>query len=87
MSNKYVHGYSEREALRLHDQAMTLEELLHSDTHYQPGEKVLEAGCGIGAQTVILSKNSPVLISLPSTFQMTLLNLPCSGLKIMVFPM
>lgn len=59
MNNKYVHGYSEREALRLHDQAMTLEELLHSDTHYQPGEKVLEAGCGIGAQTVILSKNSP----------------------------
>jgi len=59
MSNKYVHGYSEREALRLHDQATTLEELLHSDTHYQPREKVLEAGCGIGAQTVILSKNSP----------------------------
>lgn len=59
MSNKYVHGYSEREALRLHDQATTLEELLHSDTHYQQGEKVLEAGCGIGAQTVILSKNSP----------------------------
>jgi ubiquinone/menaquinone biosynthesis C-methylase UbiE len=59
MSNKYVHGYSEREALRLHDQATTLEELLHSDTHYYRGEKVLEAGCGIGAQTVILSKNSP----------------------------
>ncbi|MCC7576528.1 MAG: methyltransferase domain-containing protein [Methanomethylovorans sp.] len=58
-SNDYVHGYSDREALRLHDQATTLEALLHGDTLYQPAEKVLEAGCGIGAQTVILSKNSP----------------------------
>ncbi|MDG6243348.1 MAG: methyltransferase domain-containing protein [Methanolobus sp.] len=58
-SKDYVHGYSEREALRLCDQASTLEELLHSDTKYPPGSKVLEAGCGIGAQTVILSKNSP----------------------------
>ncbi len=55
----YVHGYSERESVRLCDQANTLEELLHSDTKYPPNSKVLEAGCGIGAQTVILSKNSP----------------------------
>ncbi|MDK2831685.1 MAG: hypothetical protein PWQ75_1437 [Methanolobus sp.] len=59
VSNDYVHGYSEREASRLCDQANTLEELLHSDTKYPSGSKVLEAGCGIGAQTVILSKNSP----------------------------
>lgn len=58
-SNDYVHGYSERESVRLSDQANTLEELLHSDTKYPAGSKVLEAGCGIGAQTVILSKNSP----------------------------
>lgn len=58
-SHDYVHGYSEREAVRLSDQANTLEELLHSDTKYPAGSKVLEAGCGIGAQTVILSKNSP----------------------------
>jgi ubiquinone/menaquinone biosynthesis C-methylase UbiE len=56
---EYVHGYSEREALRLEEQADTLEELLHSDTIYPPGEKILEAGCGIGAQTVILAKNNP----------------------------
>ncbi|WP_407355508.1 methyltransferase domain-containing protein [Methanolobus sp. WCC5] len=55
----YVHGYSERESVRLSDQASTLEELLHSDTKYPPGSRVLEAGCGIGAQTVILAKNSP----------------------------
>ncbi|MDW7731540.1 MAG: methyltransferase domain-containing protein [Methanolobus sp.] len=58
-SHDYVHGYSERESVRLSDQASTLEELLHSDTKYPAGSKVLEAGCGIGAQTVILSKNSP----------------------------
>lgn len=55
----YIHGYSERERARLHDQAETLTDLLHSDTLYPPGSRVLEAGCGVGAQTVILAKNSP----------------------------
>jgi ubiquinone/menaquinone biosynthesis C-methylase UbiE len=57
--HKYVHGYSAREKERLVDQAMTLTELLHSDTHYPSGCSVLEAGCGVGAQTVTLLKNSP----------------------------
>jgi len=59
MNNTYVHGYDPRENLRLLDQASTLVELLHSDTSYAPGSRVLEAGCGIGAQTVTLAKNSP----------------------------
>lgn len=59
MSNEYVHGYSVKEGLRLGDQASTLTELLHSDTRYAPGSRVLEAGCGVGAQTVILAANSP----------------------------
>jgi SAM-dependent methyltransferase len=58
-SNDYVHGYSERERQRLHDQSQTLAELLHHDTIYPAGSQVLEAGCGVGAQTVILAKNSP----------------------------
>jgi len=57
--NGYVHGYSARESERLADQAQTLTDLLHHDTHYPAGSRVLEAGCGIGAQTVILAKNSP----------------------------
>jgi ubiquinone/menaquinone biosynthesis C-methylase UbiE len=56
---EYVHGYSEREALRLSEQAETLENLLHHDTLYPAGAKILEAGCGIGAQTVILAKKNP----------------------------
>ncbi|MFA5263687.1 MAG: class I SAM-dependent methyltransferase [Opitutaceae bacterium] len=59
MNTAYVHGYDPRENERLQDQAMTLVELLHGDTHYQPGSTVLEAGCGVGAQTVILAANSP----------------------------
>jgi len=55
----YVHGYSRKESNRLADQAGTLAELLHVDTIYPPGSKVLEAGCGIGAQTSILVQNSP----------------------------
>jgi SAM-dependent methyltransferase len=55
----YVHGYHERESERLHDQAGSLVELLHHDTTYPPGSRVLEAGCGVGAQTVTLVANSP----------------------------
>jgi SAM-dependent methyltransferase len=55
----YVHGYHERERERLHDQAGSLVALLHHDTAYPPGSRVLEAGCGVGAQTVTLVANSP----------------------------
>ncbi|MFF7988904.1 methyltransferase domain-containing protein [Kitasatospora xanthocidica] len=55
----YVHGYSDAEARRLGDQADTLVELLHADTAYPAGSRVLEAGCGVGAQTVHLLAASP----------------------------
>lgn len=60
MSDGYVHGYDSREALRLQDQATTLVELLHAGTAYPPGARVLEAGCGVAAQTVTLCRNSPM---------------------------
>jgi ubiquinone/menaquinone biosynthesis C-methylase UbiE len=55
----YVHGYDERANERLDDQARTLVELLHADTSYPAGSLVLEAGCGVGAQTVTLAQRSP----------------------------
>jgi len=59
MANSYVHGYRPRESIRLQDQASTLEELLHWDTSFPAGSCILEAGCGVGAQTVPLARRSP----------------------------
>ena len=57
-STKYVHGYSNREAIRLNDQAETLDNIIHNDTVFPRDSFVLEAGCGVGAQTkIIATKN------------------------------
>ena len=56
---QYVHGYDRRANRRLQDQADALVDLLHSDTRYPEGSLVLEAGCGVGAQTVTLARHSP----------------------------
>ena len=58
MNETYVHGYHPRENERLQDQAGTLVELLHADTAYPAGSRVLEAGCGVGAQTLTLARRS-----------------------------
>lgn len=55
----YVHGYSQRETQRLYEQAEILEEILHTGTSFPAGSRVLEAGCGVGAQTRLLVKRSP----------------------------
>jgi SAM-dependent methyltransferase len=57
--NNYVHGYSSRESRRLSDQAVTLAELFHNDSVFPPGAQVLEAGCGVGAQTITLATKNP----------------------------
>jgi SAM-dependent methyltransferase len=59
MRKAYVHGYEQRENERLQDQAGALVDLLHHDTAYPSGSLVLEAGCGVGAQTVTLAQRSP----------------------------
>jgi SAM-dependent methyltransferase len=57
--NAYVHGYTQRESIRLQDQASTLVELLHFDSIFPEGSRVLEAGCGVGAQTIPLARSNP----------------------------
>lgn len=59
MNAAYVHGYHPRENERLQDQAGTLEDLVHAGTAFPAGSKVLEAGCGVGAQTLALARRSP----------------------------
>jgi len=59
MKNDYVHGYTERESMRLEDQANCLSELLHHDSVFPKGSLILEAGCGTGAQTRIIASKNP----------------------------
>jgi ubiquinone/menaquinone biosynthesis C-methylase UbiE len=57
--HEYVHGYTDRETQRLQEQSLILEELLHAGTSYPAGSRVLEVGCGVGAQTLILLRRIP----------------------------
>ncbi|PVZ12869.1 methyltransferase domain-containing protein [Actinomycetospora cinnamomea] len=59
MVGSYVHGYHDTEAARLRDQAATLADLLHEGVAFADGAHVLEPGCGVGAQTVVLAARSP----------------------------
>ena len=59
MFSEYVHGYTEREAERLHDQANTLRELLHHDSRWPPGSLVLEGGTGVVATTAFFAGDNP----------------------------
>src|SRR5688572_11118990 len=55
----YVHGYSEEETRRLNDQARSISDILHWDSKWEQGALILEAACGVGAQTQIISQQYP----------------------------
>ena len=55
----YIHGYSTGETQRLFEQSQILSDLFHKEVVFPPGSKVLEPGCGVGAQTVIMCPNNP----------------------------
>ncbi len=55
----YVHGYTERESNRLEDQANCLNEIIHHDTIFPRNSIILEAGCGVRAQTQIVASMNP----------------------------
>jgi SAM-dependent methyltransferase len=59
MSGAYVHGYSEAEAVRLTCQASILSQFIHAGAHFAPHSLILEAGCGVGAQTIQLAMRNP----------------------------
>lgn len=55
----YVHGYSTAEEIRLIRQANILAGFIHAGATFAPGARVLEAGCGVGAQTIELAARNP----------------------------
>ncbi|MGB8319864.1 MAG: methyltransferase domain-containing protein [Ignavibacteriaceae bacterium] len=55
---EYIHGYTDKESIRLNDQANTLVNLLHHDSVWPGGSLILEAGCGVGAQTKIIAQKN-----------------------------
>ena len=59
MKQIYVHGHHPHEHERLRDQGNTLVELIHGDTAYAADSLVLEVGCGVGVQTMVLAQQSP----------------------------
>ena len=59
MASNYVHGYEDTENQRLVDQSHILDDLIHRDTVFAPGSRVLELGCGVGAQTRIVAHKNP----------------------------
>lgn len=59
MAGVYVHGYSAEESERLDAQAGILSGFIHAKAIFTPGSRVLEAGCGVGAQTLQLARRNP----------------------------
>jgi len=55
----YLHGFDEAEQARLHRQAELMEQLVYRDVGYGECTKILEVGCGVGAQTSILLRRYP----------------------------
>jgi ubiquinone/menaquinone biosynthesis C-methylase UbiE len=55
----YLHGYSADERERLHRQARFLEPMVHDRLPFRRRRKLLEVGCGVGAQTEILLRHFP----------------------------
>lgn len=62
MSSKefpYLHGFSEKEQQRLRTQAEFAEYTIFQNINFSNAKKVLEVGCGVGAQTEILLRRFP----------------------------
>lgn len=58
-SHSYIHGFSATEQARLLEQARMLEPNIFSKVDFVDGSKVLDLGCGVGAQSAIILKKWP----------------------------
>ena len=59
---KYIHGFDPTEQNRLMHQARFLEPFVYSGVDLEYHKKLLEVGCGVGAQTKILLRRFPDLV-------------------------
>jgi SAM-dependent methyltransferase len=57
----YLHGYSREEQDRLYHQARFMEPFIYDTVDFSQQAKVIEIGCGVGAQTRILLDRFPHL--------------------------
>lgn len=57
----YLHGYAQSEQDRLYHQAAFLADAVHDRLPYRRCRRLLEVGCGVGAQTEILLRHFPLL--------------------------
>jgi ubiquinone/menaquinone biosynthesis C-methylase UbiE len=57
----YLHGYTHSEQDRLYRQARHLEFEVHDRLPFRRSRKLIEIGCGVGAQTEILLRHFPEL--------------------------
>ena len=57
----YLHGFTASEQTRLVRQARFLEHRIHDRLPYRRSKRLLEIGCGVGAQTEILLRHFPDL--------------------------
>ncbi len=55
----YIHGYSRAEQARLAAQSKFLEPMVFAGVDFSRAKRVLEIGCGVGAQTQILLRRFP----------------------------
>lgn len=60
-SQKYLHGFTKKEQLRLIHQAQFLEPYVYAGVDLEFRENLMEIGCGVGAQTKILTRRFPNL--------------------------
>ncbi len=59
MKTDYIHGFDPGEQERLRAQARYLEPMVFEGVAYPKGARIIEAGCGVGAQTEILLRRFP----------------------------
>ncbi|MHC5209257.1 MAG: methyltransferase domain-containing protein [Planctomycetota bacterium] len=57
----YVHGFTPEERERLYRQARFLEYKVHDGLPFRRSRRLIEVGCGVGAQTEILLRHFPDL--------------------------